>query len=45
MSKNYEEYLKHILVECDFIVGQTPITLSKTDFFIDEKLKRAIVRS
>ncbi len=45
MSKNYEEYLKHILVECDFIVEQTSSSISKNDFFNDEKLKRAIVRS
>lgn len=45
MSKDFKEYLRHILVECDFIIQQSPISLSKDSFLNDEKLKRAIVRS
>lgn len=44
MSKNPEEYLRHIYHECLFIVS-TCQNLSKSDFLEDEILKRAITRS
>jgi len=44
MSKDHREYLKHIAIECDFIASSSK-DLSFDDFFDDEILKRAIVRS
>ena len=44
MSKDYREYLKHILDECDFVLVVTQ-SISFEDFIRDETLKRAIVRS
>jgi uncharacterized protein with HEPN domain len=44
MSKDYREYLNYIAIECDFIASSSK-DLSFYDFFDDEILKRAIVRS
>lgn len=45
MSKEPLEYLKHISDECLFIITVINKDLTKDDFFNDETLKRAIVRS
>jgi uncharacterized protein with HEPN domain len=45
MSKESIEYLKHILFECDFIVSVIKPDLTRDEFFRDETLKRAVVRS
>lgn len=44
MSKNPEEYLRHIVEECSYILSVSQ-ALTKEDFLNDETLKRAIVRS
>lgn len=44
MSKNPLDYLQHISDKCGFILAVSQ-DLSYTDFFEDETLKRAIVRS
>jgi uncharacterized protein with HEPN domain len=44
MSKNPIEFLRHILDECSFILLVSK-DLSPEDFFKDETLKRAVVRS
>lgn len=44
MSKNPEEYLRHILDESAYIISVTK-DLSYEHFFNDETLKRALVRS
>lgn len=44
MSRNPEEYLKHILDESAYVLSVTK-NLSYDDFYKDETLKRAIVRS
>jgi len=45
MSKHYEELLKHILDECDFILSEITPNSEKDDLLGNEMLKRAIVRS
>jgi uncharacterized protein with HEPN domain len=45
MSKESIEYLKHILLECDYIVSVIKTETSKDEFLGDETLKRAVVRS
>ncbi len=45
MHKNPVEYLKHILDECDYIKSVITKDLSKDDFFENETLKRAVIRS
>ncbi|HOE05525.1 MAG TPA: DUF86 domain-containing protein [Bacteroidales bacterium] len=45
MCKEPVEYLKHILDETSFILSVIEIDISKDEFFADETLKRAIVRS
>ena len=45
MPKEYIEYLKHILLECDYIVSVIKKETTKDEFLRDETLKRAIVRS
>ncbi len=45
MSKGPIEYLKHIKDECSYIISVTGNNLSKDEFFRDETLKRALVRS
>ncbi|HEY9116115.1 MAG TPA: DUF86 domain-containing protein [Bacteroidales bacterium] len=44
MSKEPIEYLKHIQDECNYILTINK-SISKEEFFRDETLKRAIVRS
>jgi len=44
MSKEYREYLRHILDECNYIESATA-NITFEDFVSDETLKRAIVRS
>ncbi len=45
MSKHYEELLKHILDECNFILGEITPEKGKDDLLNNETLKRAVVRS
>ncbi len=45
MPKHYEELLKHILDECDFILSEITPDSTKDDLLDNETLKRAIVRS
>ena len=45
MSKDYVEYLRHILAECEYITSVITTDFSKDHFLTDETLKRAIVRS
>jgi uncharacterized protein with HEPN domain len=45
MSKESIEYLKHILLECDYIVSVIKPETSKDEFLKDETVKRAVVRS
>jgi uncharacterized protein with HEPN domain len=45
MSKESIEYLRHILLECDYIVSVIKPELSKDEFLRDETIKRAVVRS
>ena len=44
MLKPYLEYLRHILIEINFIIEQTN-GLEQGEFMSDEVMKRAIVRS
>ena len=44
MSKDPKEYLRHILDECTYIISVTD-DLVYNDFYFDETLKRAVVRS
>ena len=45
MPKESMEYLKHILLECDYIVSVIKLETTKDEFLQDETLKRATVRS
>lgn len=45
MSKSAVEYLKHILIECQYINSVIIDDISRNDFFEDETLKRAVARS
>lgn len=45
MSKDPIEYIRHILDECLYLRSVVENDLSKDDFFKDETLKRATVRS
>ncbi len=45
MSKEPNEYLKHIKDECAYILSVIGEDSNKDDFLKDETLKRAIVRS
>ncbi|MGZ5244656.1 MAG: HepT-like ribonuclease domain-containing protein [Bacteroidia bacterium] len=45
MSKSADELLKHILLECNFILSVVNENTTKEQFLADEVLKRAIVRS
>jgi len=45
MPKEPLEYLRHIRDECSYILSVTGDELTKDEFFQDETLKRAIVRS
>jgi uncharacterized protein with HEPN domain len=45
MSKDYIEYLKHILQECHYINSVIIEKPDKNDFLSNETLKRALVRS
>lgn len=45
MPKHYEEYLRHILVECHWLQNQFSEIKSQEQFLEDELLKRATVRS
>lgn len=44
MSKDVNEYLRHILDECDYLLSVSA-KISLDDFIKDETLKRATVRS
>ena len=44
MSKAPKEFLRHILDECNYIISVT-VDLTYDDFYVDETLKRAVVRS
>ncbi len=45
MLKEFLEYLKHIHDECEFILSVITSETKEDDFFHDETLKRAVVRS
>lgn len=45
MPKESIEYLKHILLECDYIVSVITPETTKDEFLRDETVKRAVVRS
>jgi len=45
MPKESIEYLKHILLECDYIVSVIKPETTKDEFLGDETRKRAVVRS
>jgi uncharacterized protein with HEPN domain len=45
MPKESIVYLKHILLECDFIVSTIKPETTKDDFISNETVKRAVVRS
>ena len=45
MSKQYQEYLRHILLECLWLKSQFSQAKSRDAFLADETLKRATVRS
>ena len=45
MSKEYLEYLKHILSECEYITSVIKTVTDKTELIENETLKRAIIRS
>ena len=45
MSKVYIEYLRHILLECEYISSVISPDITKDEFLRDETLKRAVVRS
>ncbi len=45
MPKESIEYLKHILLECDYIVSVIKPETTKEIFLSDETIKRAVVRS
>ena len=45
MSKLYEEFLRHILAECNWLENQLAVGLQMDEFLKDETLKRAAVRS
>ena len=45
MSKQYQEYLRHILLECIWLQSQFSESISMDVFLADETLKRATVRS
>lgn len=45
MSKDPVEYLRHILDECAFVEKAISSDISETDFYGDETLKPAVVRS
>lgn len=44
MSKDVNEYLRHIQDECDYLISVI-VNISLDDFLEDETLKRATVRS
>ena len=45
MPKDFREYLKHILDECIYISSVLETGITKDEFFKNETLKRAVVRS
>lgn len=45
MPKAYEEYLKHILLECNWLENQFGENMKPEDFLNNETLKRAAARS
>jgi uncharacterized protein with HEPN domain len=45
MPKESIEYLKHILLECNYIVSVITPETTKDEFLSDETVKRAVVRS
>ncbi len=45
MSKHYEEFLRHIYAECEFLESQRLSGLDQENFLRDEIRKRAVVRS
>lgn len=45
MYKNWIDLLRHILVECDYILSVVTPEISREQFMADETLKRAVVRS
>jgi uncharacterized protein with HEPN domain len=45
MYKNYVNLLRHILVECDYIVSTVTPHTTREQLMADETLKRAVVRS
>ena len=45
MPKEYKEYLKHILLECEWLGSTFSKDVSMDVFLADEKGKRAAVRS
>ena len=44
MSPKLPDYLRHVLDEVDYLIGETT-TLSREDFLQDETRKRAFARS
>jgi uncharacterized protein with HEPN domain len=45
MYKNHVDLLRHILVECDYILGVVTPQTTREQLIADETLKRAVVRS
>jgi uncharacterized protein with HEPN domain len=45
MYKNYVDLLRHILVECDYIISAVAPETTWAQLMADETLKRAVVRS
>lgn len=45
MYKNHVDLLRHILVECDYIVSVVTPATTREQLMADETLKRAVVRS
>lgn len=44
MSRSQVEFLRHMLDECEYLLRSSE-NLSKSDFLVDENLKRAFTRS
>ena len=43
-SKNYEQYIRHIINEINYLLNHSK-NIAFNDFFNDETLKRAFIRS
>ncbi|MEK7256477.1 MAG: DUF86 domain-containing protein [Bacteroidota bacterium] len=45
MPRLLDEYLKHILDECEYLSANVPSDFKEEDLLADQTLKRAVVRS